>query len=149
MTTPTAPDPFGRGLLLDDGDLVFRHGDLVEVTGIENLVQALTTRILTPLGSDPFNTRYGLDVTSAFTEPNSPRTAKELLRLSLVGALGTDPRVSDVHQITFDDDPERLAAGPEAVARARTARITRAWSIEADVDTVAGIPVTLRVNVEV
>ena len=149
MTTPTSPDPFGRGLRLADGDLVFRGGDLAEVTGIDNLRQALTARVLTPLGSDRFNTRYGLDVTQAFTEPNSARTTKELLKLSLVGTLGTDPRITEVHRVTFDDDPERLAAGPDAVARARTARIRRAWTVEADVDTVAGIPVTLRVNVEV
>jgi hypothetical protein len=149
MTTPASPDVFGRGLLVDDGDLVFDGKDLVEVTGLANLVQALTLRVLTPFGSDRFNTGYGLDVTQAFTLANSARITKELLRLSLVATLATDPRVSEVRQVTFDDDPERLAAGPDAVASANTARLRRNWTVEADVVTVADTPVTLNLNVEV
>ena len=145
MTSP-AIGPFGRGLRLDDGDLVFDRGDLVEVTGTANLVQALTLRVLTPFGSDRFSPGYGLDVTQAFTAPTSARMVKELLKLNLVGALGSDPRVSEVRQVTFDDDPDRLAANPDA---ARTAQITRTWNVTADLDTVADIPVTLQVNVEV
>jgi hypothetical protein len=149
MTTPASPDVFGRGLLVDDGDLVLAGGDLVEVTGLANLVQALTLRVLTPFGSDRFNTGYGLDVTQAFTLANSARITKELLRLSLVATLATDPRVSEVRQVTFDDDPERLDAGPDAVATANTARIRRSWTVEADLETVANAPVTLNLNVEV
>ncbi|MEU9347843.1 hypothetical protein AB0D74_42275 [Streptomyces sp. NPDC048278] len=149
MTTPTSPDPFGRGLRVDDGDLVLDGGDLAELTGIANLTQALTLRVLTPFGSDRFNTGYGLDVTQAFTEPNGTRVVKQLLKLNLVGTLGTDPRVSEVRQVTFDDDPERLAAGPGAMAQARAAQVRRAWTVEADLETVAEVPVTLRVNVEV
>jgi hypothetical protein len=149
MTTPASPDLFGRGLLVDDGDLVLDGGDLAEVTGLANLVQALTLRVLTPFGSDRFNTSYGLDVTQAFTLANSARIAKELLRLSLVATLATDPRVSEVRQVTFDDDPDRLAAGPDAVASANTARIRRDWTVEADVVTVADTAVTLNLNVEV
>jgi hypothetical protein len=149
MTTPATPDPLGRGLLLDDGDLVFDNGVLAEVTGLANLTQALTVRVLTPFGSDRFNTGYGLDVTQAFTLANSPRTAKDLLRLSLVATLGTDPRVTDVRRVTFDDDPERLAAGTVAQALADTARLRRSWAVEAEVDTLAGTPVTVRTNVEV
>jgi hypothetical protein len=149
MTTPNSPDVFGRGLLVDDGDLVLDGNDLAEVTGLANLVQALTLRVLTPFGSDRFNTGYGLDVTQAFTVANSARMAKELLRLSLVATLATDPRVSEVRQVTFDDDPERLAAGPDAVASANTARIRRSWTVEADLETISGAPATLQLNVEV
>src|SRR6187399_50330 len=94
-------EPFGRGLLVEDGDLVFEGGDLAEVTGIKNLVQALTLRILTPLGSDRFATTYGLDVREAFTTPNSVRVVKELLKLNLVSTLTADPRVSEVRRVTF------------------------------------------------
>ncbi|MEU5261567.1 hypothetical protein [Amycolatopsis sp. NPDC021455] len=144
MTAP-AGDPFGRGLLVDNGDLVFSDGRLAEVAGIANLVQALTLRILTPSGSDRFNTTYGLDVTQAFTRPNSTRMVKELLKLNLVGTVGADPRVSAVRQVTFDDDPARAAADPEA---ATTARLSRRWTAEVHVDTVTGTPVTLRADVE-
>ncbi|MFD4507786.1 hypothetical protein [Streptomyces sp. NPDC058457] len=149
MTKPTPTDLFGSGLLVADGDLVFDGKDLVAVAGIANLTQALTLRVLTPSGSDRFNTGYGLDVTQAFTLPNGARMVKEVLKLNLVGTLGTDPRVSEVRQVTFDDDPDRLAAGPDAVARARLARARRVWAVEADLETVADVPVTLRVNVEV
>jgi len=142
----TTPEPFGRALLVDDGDLVLEGGKLVEVAGIANLVQALSLRILTPIGSDRFNTNYGLDVGQAFTEPNSFRVVRELLKLNLVRTLTADPRVGEVRRVTFDDDPERTAADP---AGARTARISRKWTVVVDLDTVAGAAVTLRANVEV
>jgi hypothetical protein len=139
-------EPFGRGLLVEDGDLVFEGGDLAEVTGIKNLVQALTLRILTPLGSDRFATTYGLDVREAFTTPNSVRVVKELLKLNLVSTLTADPRVSEVRRVTFDDDPDRLATDPGGGHRAR---ISRRWTVVVELDTVAGAAATLRANVEV
>lgn len=142
----TSAEPFGRGLLVEDGDLVFEDGDLVEVAGIANLVQALTLRILTPLGSDRFNTTYGLDVRQAFTTPNSVRVVKELLKLNLVSTLTADPRVSEVRRVTFDDDPARAATDPEG---GRRARLSRMWTVVVDLDTVAGAAATLRANVEV
>jgi len=144
MTAP--PDPLGRGLRVDDGDLVLEGGRLAEVAGVANLTQALTLRVLTPFGSDPFNTGYGLDLTSAFTEPNGVGMVQELIKLNLVGTLGTDPRVREVRQVTFDDDPERVAANPAAAVDARH---RRAWTVEVELDTVADAPVTLAVNVEV
>jgi phage baseplate assembly protein W len=148
MTAPTRTDPFGRSLLLNDGDLVLDGGQLVEIEGIANLRQALTLRILTPLGSDRFNTRYGLDLASAFTEPSGIRMVKELVKLNLVSTLGTDPRVREVHQVTFDDDPSRLAGEPNA-AQVRAAHHRRSWTVEVELDTVAGNTVTLLVDVEV
>jgi hypothetical protein len=142
----TTPDPFGRGLLIEDGDLVLDNGDLVEIAGIANLSQALTLRILTPFGSDRFNPNYGLDVRQAFTTPNSVRVVKELLKLNLVSTLTADPRVNEVRRATFDDDPARTATDPDS---ARIARLRRKWTIVVDVDTVAGAAVTLRANVEV
>jgi hypothetical protein len=146
MTTPIPPGSFGRGLRLEDGDLVLDGGRLAEMDGVANLVQALTLRVLTPSGSDRFNTGYGLDLTRAFAEPGGIRAAKELIKLSLVGTLGTDPRVREVKAVTFDDDPERVAADPEGP---RAARLSRTWTVEIDLETVTGTPVTLLVNVEV
>jgi hypothetical protein len=140
---------FGRGLRLDDGDLVFDAGALQEVTGVANLSQALSLRVLTPAGSDPFNTGYGLDVTQAFTQPNGVRMVKELIKLNLVSTLGTDPRVREVKRVTFDDDPERLAGLTDPQAAVRAAHHRRAWTVEVELDTVTGVPATLTVNVEV
>jgi hypothetical protein len=97
---------FGHSLRFDDGDLVIDDGDLGTVTGRANLVQALTMRLLTPYGTDRFNTAYGLDLRQVLTGAHSRRTVRELLRLNLVRALAADPRVREVRDVTFgDDDP--------------------------------------------
>jgi hypothetical protein len=114
---------------------VLDGGRLAEVDGIANLTQALTLRVLTPFGSDRFNTGYGLDVTRAFTEPNGVRMVKELIRLNLVRTLGTDPRVREVREVTFVDDT--------------AARHRRMWTVEVDLETVGGSAATLVVDVEV
>jgi hypothetical protein len=140
----TAPTPFGRGLLLDDGDLVFDGRRLREVEGLANLVQSLTLRVLTPFGSDRFNTGYGLDLAQVFAEPSGIRMVKELIKLNLVSTLSTDPRVREVRQVVFDDDlPDRPAE------RVREASHRRSWTVEVDLVTADGAALTLPVNVEV
>ncbi|MFE5587285.1 hypothetical protein [Kitasatospora sp. NPDC056531] len=126
---------FGRSLLLRDGDLVVRDGRLAEVSGVDNLLQALELRVLTPYGSDEFNVSYGLDVTEAFTQAHSARSVREVLKLNLVRTLVTDPRVLDIREITFDESDE--------------ARHSRSWSVQVDLDTAAAQPATLVVNVGV
>ncbi|MFD8784802.1 MULTISPECIES: hypothetical protein [Streptomycetaceae] len=127
--------PFGRSLLLLDGDLVVRDGRLAEVAGVDNLLQALELRVLTPYGSDEFNVSYGLDVTEAFTRAHSARSVREVLKLNLVRTLVTDPRVVDVRQITFDESDE--------------ARHLRNQSVRVELDTVAEQPATLVVTLGV
>ena len=145
----TAAGRFGRGLLLDDGDLVFDGRRLREVEGVANLVQALTLRVLTPFGSDRFNTGYGLDLARVFAEPSGIRMVKELIKLNLVSTLSGDPRIREVGQVVFDDDPDRLAAHPELAASAREAVHRRNWTVEVDLVTADGTALTLPVNVEV
>ncbi|MEV8630889.1 hypothetical protein AB0395_04460 [Streptosporangium sp. NPDC051023] len=102
MATTTG---LGRSLKLRDGDIVVEDGRLVQISGLPNLVQALTLRVLTPLGSDRFATTYGLDVTDVFTQAVSVRQAQDLLRLSLVRTLGGDRRVHEIRDITVLDPP--------------------------------------------
>jgi len=124
---------FGRSLLLDDGDLTMTDGRLREVESVANLSQALTLRVLTPAGSDPFNTGYGLDLTQAFVRPNSVSVVQQLIQLNLVRTLGADPRVREIRQVRFEDaDRDR-----------------RAWTVTFVLDTVAGDPLTLLVDVGV
>jgi len=124
---------FGRSLLLDDGDLTMTDGRLREVESVANLSQALTLRVLTPAGSDPFNTGYGLDLTQAFVRPNSVSVVQQLIQLNLVRTLGADPRVREIRQVRFEDaDRDR-----------------RAWTVTVVLDTVAGDPLTLLVDVGV
>jgi phage baseplate assembly protein W len=130
---PAVPDrraSLGRSLELVDGDLVLRDGLLVEVSGTDNLLQALTLRVLTPYGSDRFHTGYGLDVRQALTEPHGRRIARELLRLELVRTLAGDPRVREVRDVVF----------------AETAAGQRLASVEVVLETVAGTATTLVVD---
>jgi hypothetical protein len=140
---------FGRSLLLDDGDLVVTRGQLREVESVANLSQALTLRVLTPFGSDPFNTGYGLDISQTFTQPNPVSVAKQLVQLNLVRTLGSDPRVRDICQVVFDDDPDLLAANPALAPAARSAHNRRVWTVRVELDTLAGDPLTLLVDVGV
>ncbi len=104
---------YGRGLLIQDGDLVLDAGRLVEVAGRANLEQALLLRISTPWADDRLNTGYGLDATEAFTAGLPRSLVKEVLRLNLIRTLAGDPRVVAVDQVLFDDDPAYLAAYPQ------------------------------------
>lgn len=105
---------YGVGVLLDDGDIVLDDGRLVTVTGLANLGQALRLRVLTPWGTDPLNSRYGLDLRDTLTIGLGRDAMKVLVRLNLVRAVAADPRVSDVRSVLFDDDPDYIAAHPEA-----------------------------------
>jgi len=143
-------DAYGYSFLLLDGDLVIQNNELLTVAGQANLIQALTLRVLTPYGSDPFNTTYGLDVTQAFTHPNGVRMVKDLIKLNLVRTLGTDPRVSDIREVLFDDDPaylERHLEVDEPLLRDQHHR--RIWQVDVTIDTVQNQSVTLALNVGV
>jgi hypothetical protein len=141
---------FGYSLLLDDGDLVIEDGELLMVAGQPNLIQALTLRVLTPYCSDRFNTTYGLDVTQAFTQPNGLRMVKELLKLNLVRTLGVDPRVSDIREVLFDDDPAYLARHPELDERSLgDQHHRRVWQVEVAIETVQSRSALLALNIGV
>lgn len=141
---------YGYSFLLKDGDLMIEHGELLTVTGQPNLIQALTLRVLTPYGSDLFNTSYGLDVTQAFTQPNGVRMVKELIKLNLVRTLGVDPRVTDIQEVLFDDDPAYLARHAELDDRAqRDQHHRRVWQVEVTLETVQNRSATLALNVSV
>ncbi|HYY81162.1 MAG TPA: hypothetical protein VFD04_18570 [Actinomycetes bacterium] len=118
----------GHSLALVDGDLVLEGGNLAEVSGLPNLVQALALRVLTPLGSDQFNTGYGFDAENVFTQPASARTVRDLLTLNLVRTLGTDDRVREVRDVVFLDPAE--------------AHRRRSWTVEVSIVTIGNQPET-------
>lgn len=138
-------DALGSSLALVDGDLVFTprtvadNGQqrtvraLAEVTGLPNLVQALTLRVLTPLGDDMFNTGYGFDAAAVFTQPAGARTTRDLVQLNLVRTLDTDPRVREIRDVTFQDPP--------------AASLRRAWPVVVTLVTVAGDQVSVPLTV--
>ena len=94
------------GLALQDGDLALANGALAILDNPRAvLLQGLVARVLTPLGSDVFNTTYGLDVSQAFTQTVTRSTFRQLIQLNLVRTLGTDPRVREIRQVLFQEDP--------------------------------------------
>jgi len=107
-------------------------------------------RVLTPLGTDPFTTTYGLDVKSTFTQPVATHIVKELVKLNLVRTLSTDPRVSEIRDIVFPDDPEVIAANPALDAEAaRLRRQARLWRVEVTITTVDDSSQTLDLTIGV
>jgi hypothetical protein len=141
---------FGHSLLIADGDLVLRDNTFAEITGEANLRQALRLRILTPFGSDLFNTTYGLDIRSAFVEPNTAFVVRELIKLNLVRTLATDTRVQDVREILFEDDEEYRARHPDTTDQQIVdARHRRIWRVEVIIETATGESQTLDLSVGV
>jgi hypothetical protein len=141
---------FGHSLKMVDGDLVMQDRSLVEISGQNNLLQALVLRILTPFGSDIFNTSYGLDIREAFTKPNSVPIVKELIKLNLVRTLGMDSRVRDIRDIIFEDDPEYRARHPEiSPEQVRDDRHRRSWKVDVILDTADNQTQTLTANIGV
>lgn len=107
-------------------DLAWRSGpqgsDLRLVEGAENLAQDLAVALLTPLGSDLFNIRFGFNGLEALTRPLEPAAAREFLRLAVVRTVGTDPRIRQVLGVTL----EPVAPGE------------RRWRIDVEAQTVLG-----------
>jgi phage baseplate assembly protein W len=134
------------GIALVDGDIEFETvGERRPrtVDGIENLAQALTLRVMTPLGNDRFNVLYGIDIRRAFVDPHTARETKDLIRMNLVRAIGTDPRVRDVREIVFEDDE------PGNDVAVRLAKQRRTWTARIVVDTVLAEGLTFPVEVSV
>lgn len=149
MTSPEAL--YGASFRLVDGDLVLTPGDVRGepqlVHGLANLEQALTVRLLTPYGTDPVNARYGLDARAAFTGGHTRRMVKELIRLEVVRTLASDPRVREVTEVLFDDDPQfvpqvRAAGGQPSDHRMRL------WQVLVTVETVQNVTTSVLVDVE-
>lgn len=140
-------DPFGYSLALVDGDLVLEKGGFQLVRGKSNLRQALELRVQTPFGSDIFNTTYGLDAKDVFTQPASLHQMQELIKVNLVRTLGTDPRVHDVRNVLFADDP----AAPLLRSREETRALIngRSWPVQVVIETVNAQTETLSFNIGV
>ena len=120
--------PHGTGLRVDGGDIVVRDGRLELVSGVTNLAQALQLRVLTPLGSDRYDVRYGLDTQAIFTSAGGASATGDLIRLNLVRTLGSDPRVGEIRDIRLTDQP---GTG------------SRAWRVEVLITASDGTPSTL------
>src|SRR5205085_8447930 len=81
----------------------------------DSLAQSLTLALETQLGSDPVNVVFGFDLRALGENPYGVTTRREYLRLQLVRTVASDPRVKEIRDLYFDDDP-----------RGRTSRRTTA-----------------------
>lgn len=96
----------GEDIALDEsGQLFFDGGDLAIYSGINNLVQQLQHRLVTPYGELPYHKDYGSELPDALGETASPYfilLTKALVRESLL----RDPRISDVTNISVQVDED-------------------------------------------
>lgn len=120
------PDPFGTDLRLifprgsEGADLAVGLQDLETVSGVENLVQALTLRLLIDRGElDGLgHPRYGSRIRDLIGEPLD-RANLELLRRYVRQELQRDPRVEEVLQVRVTPhEPTRDGVDVEARVRA-------------------------------
>ncbi len=121
-----ALDPFGTDLRLvfargsEGADLAVGLQDLETVSGVENLVQALTLRLLVDRGElDGLgHPRYGSRIRDLIGEPLD-RANLELLRRYVRQELLRDPRVEEVLQVRVTPhEPTRDGVDVEARVRA-------------------------------
>src|SRR5262245_2260531 len=91
-------------IALLNGDFGLVNGDFALVSGTDNFGQALQVIVETPLGSDPINVTYGLDVGAIFTVAANVSSIKDLIRLNLVKSLSADDRIQQIDEILFDDE---------------------------------------------
>lgn len=121
-----ALDPFGTDLRLvfargsEGADLAVGLQDLETVTGVENLVQALTLRLLVDRGElDGLgHPRYGSRIRDLIGEPLD-RANLELLRRYVRQELLRDPRVEEVLLVRVTPhEPTRDGVDVEARVRA-------------------------------
>lgn len=143
-----SPSPLGRSLRLVDGDLVFdAQGTLELVRGTENFLQSMRLAVLTPLGDDLVDVRYGFDFESTFAIPGMMREVKEVIRLNLVRTLSRDDRVRSIREVVFGDEPRyaELVRGAGAAVEASGSASRRHWRAVAvlDVTTEGDLPVPL------
>ncbi len=134
-----AIDPFGTDLRLvfardsEGADLAVGLQDLETVSGVENLVQALTLRLLVDRGElDGLgHPRYGSRIRDLIGEPLD-RANLELLRRYVRQELLRDPRVEEVLQVSVTPHDARRD-GVDVLARVRAVTGQEA-SLEVHVD---------------
>lgn len=94
---------FGVDWMIKDGAFVFDYtaGDLRRVRGLDNLLQALTTRLVVPAGS----LNYAPDLGSTLRSESLAWATPEGTRLAMISAqnaLASDPRVATVRRIEVE-----------------------------------------------
>lgn len=145
-------DPYGRALILSDGDLLLARGtdgarDFIPIVGKLELAQGIQVLVGTPQGSDIFNRLFGFDLINTLAQPVPLRQMRELVRLCVVKALAQEPRIRQIQAVAFPDEPAFLTIHPEIdkqqqAALAQQQKTTRQWKLDVLLDTRLGDQVT-------
>jgi phage baseplate assembly protein W len=154
LNTPAWPagqapaDPYGRTLLLTNGDIVPQQDtdgsqDLAVIVGKSELAQGIQVLIGTPLGSDIFNLLFGFDLVQTLMQPVATRQMRDLVRMCVVKALGQEQRIRQIRAVAFVDEPAFRIIHPEITpeqqaAKAQQQKTTRRWRLDALLDTRLG-----------
>lgn len=87
----------------DDGDLDISGGDIKTVDGRDNLTQAIVLRLTTAS-----NKRIRLSAYGIRTTIGDPVAVESYLSGSIEQTIQADPRVSEVNELTFEGDGDKL-----------------------------------------
>jgi phage baseplate assembly protein W len=138
-------DPYGRTLLLADGDFQIAPGsdgkpDLAMIAGKEELAQGIQVLVGTGLGSDIFNVAFGFDLIHTLALPRPITQMRELVRLCVVKALSQEPRIRQILAVAYVDEAAYGSMHPEVTAEqrrdlAKQQRLSRRWSLDVQFDT--------------
>lgn len=138
-------DPYDYSLLLQDGDLAFSYNvdnqlELKMVSGINDLAQGLSITVATPLGSDIFNTLFGLDLYSILRGGHNLAMTKQLIRLHIIKTISSDDRVLRIEDLIFDDEPKfaQLNPGTDPQDMKRQRKVTRHWRLDGIIQPIIG-----------
>jgi phage baseplate assembly protein W len=141
-------DPYGRTLLVVNGDIVLQQDDdgqqdVAVIVGKLELAQGIQVLIGTPFGSDIFNQIFGFELLQTLMQPVATRHMRELIRMRVVKALGQEQRIRQIQAVAFVDEPAFLSIHPEITPAQRAAlaqqqKTTRRWRLDVLLDTRLG-----------
>jgi len=90
----------------DDGDFDLTVGDIKTVEGRDNLTQAIALRLTTASNKRIRLSAYGIRSTIG-----DPVAVESYLSGSIEQTISADPRVSEVNELTFEGDGDKLKLG--------------------------------------
>jgi phage baseplate assembly protein W len=87
--------------------------DLDRVRSMDTLAQSLRIALMTRLGADIFNTRFGFDGLNALVEETNHILVRERIRISVIKVLKSDPRVKRILDVKLTNG--QLEPAPDGV----------------------------------
>jgi len=103
----TAAQVYGVDLRLTNRDLVVSSsGGFESVSGNNNLLQAISNRLTTEMGSLAYDNQYGVDLTVLIGEKNTP-IKRQLIKSIIIKAIKEEPRINTIDKLDLIQDTSR------------------------------------------